>query len=378
MQRIDHPLLSQSLGSQKTLTSFHFGTADEHSAQPKVYIQASLHADEIPGMMAAYHLRALLEKADAAQRILGQVVLVPVANPIGLAQQLDHKPMGRFELATSENFNRHYPDLCAAVLPKVRGQLGKDAAQNVATVRRAVAEYLQAWQPKTELASLRKRLVSLSFDADVVLDLHCDFEAPLHIYTETPCWPKIEPLAKLLGAEAVLLARNSGGLSFDEGLSGHWWQLAEALATELPEAALPQATASATIELRGEVDVTHALGEKDAKALFAYLQHLGVVEGPAPTLPALPCAATPLSGSQTVESPVPGIVVFAAAVGQRLEIGDTVAEVIDPINNTVHLVRAEVAGVLYARIARRYVMAGEKLGNIAGSVPYRTGNLLSA
>ena len=375
MQRTDHPLLSQSLGSQKTLSSFHFGTP---GARPKVYIQASLHADEIPGMLAAHHLRALLEKADTTRQIEGEVVLVPVANPIGLAQQIDHKPMGRFELATSENFNRHYPDLCAAVLPQVRGKLGGDADKNVATVRQAVADHLQAWEPKTELSSLRKRLVSLSFDADVVLDLHCDFEAPVHIYTETPCWPRIEPLARLLGAEAVLLAKNSGGLSFDEGLSGYWWQLAEALASELPADALPQACASATIELRGEADVTHETGKADAQALFGYLQHLGVVAGTVPGLPALPCAATPLSGSQTVETPVPGIVVFAAAVGQHLEIGDTVAEVIDPIGNTVHIARAEVAGVLYARIARRYVMAGEKLGNIAGSVPFRTGNLLSA
>ena len=42
MQRIDHPLLSPSLGSQKTVTSFHFGRPD---ARPKVYMQASLHAD---------------------------------------------------------------------------------------------------------------------------------------------------------------------------------------------------------------------------------------------------------------------------------------------------------------------------------------------
>jgi predicted deacylase len=373
MQRTDHSLLSPSLGSQKTVTSFHFGTP---GARPKVYIQASLHAEEIPGMLAAHHLRALLEKADAARQIEGEVVLVPAANPIGLAQLLDHKAMGRFELGTAENFNRHYPDLCAAVLPQVRGKLGADAAKNVATVRQAVADHLQAWQPATELESLRKQLVALSFDADVALDLHCDFEAVLHLYTETPCWPAIEPLARLLGAKAVLLAKNSGGLSFDECLSGYWWQLAETL--QLPEGALPQACASTTVELRGEADVVHALGQADAAGLFGYLQHLGVIAGTAPQLPALPCAPTPLAGSQTVSSPTPGVVVFAAAVGQQLAVGDTVAEVIDPVAGTVHAVRAEVAGVLFARIARRYVTAGEKIGNIAGSVPFRTGNLLSA
>ena len=63
MQRIDHPLLSPSLGSHKTLTSFHFGKA---GTGLKIYIQASLHAEELPGMLAAYHLRPLLEAAEAA------------------------------------------------------------------------------------------------------------------------------------------------------------------------------------------------------------------------------------------------------------------------------------------------------------------------
>ena len=76
-----------------------------------MYVQASLHAEELPGMLAAFHLRALLDQAEAAGRLRGEVVLVPVANPIGLAQRIDHKPMGRFELDSSENFNRHYPDL---------------------------------------------------------------------------------------------------------------------------------------------------------------------------------------------------------------------------------------------------------------------------
>ena len=105
MQRIDYALLSQSLGSQKTLTSLHFGTP---GARPKAYIQASLHAEELPGMLAAHHLRMLLERAQREGQIQGEIILVPVANPIGLAQRLDHKPMGRFELGTSENFNRHY------------------------------------------------------------------------------------------------------------------------------------------------------------------------------------------------------------------------------------------------------------------------------
>ena len=142
MRRIDYPLSGQSLGNQTTVTSFHFGTP---GMRPKAYIQASLHAEELPGMLAAHHLRALLEQAEQQDTLQGYVVLVPVANPIGLAQRLDHKAMGRFELGSSENFNRNYPDLAAAVFPHVQKLLGQDAPTNVGLVRAAVAVYLKVF-----------------------------------------------------------------------------------------------------------------------------------------------------------------------------------------------------------------------------------------
>ena len=379
MRRIDHPLSGHSLGSQTTLSSFHFGAA---GARPKAYIQASLHAEELPGMLAAHHLRALLEQAERENTLQGEVVLVPIANPIGLAQRLDYKAMGRFELGSSENFNRHYPDLAAAVFPIVEGRLGPDGRSNVAIVREAVANYVKDWQPATPLQSLRKTLVGLAFDADLVLDLHCDFEAVLHLYTETPCWPRLEPLARLLKARAVLLATGSGGASFDECFSGLWWQLADKLAaagdaTQAP-CPLPQACASTTVELRGETEVSHTLADADARAIFAYLVHIGVVAGDDPPLPELACSPTPLAGAQTVKAPTAGIVVFTAQPGDYLQAGDPVAEIIDPIANTAFTVQAEVAGVMYARTYQRYALSNDKLANIAGSEPYRSGNLLSA
>ena len=83
MQIHQHALLSPALGTQRTLTSLHFG---HPGSGQKSYIQASLHADELPGMLVAHHLRGLLEAADARGDVLGEVVLVPLANPIGLNQ----------------------------------------------------------------------------------------------------------------------------------------------------------------------------------------------------------------------------------------------------------------------------------------------------
>lgn len=378
MQRIEHPLLSPSLGSQKTLVSFRVGPAE---ARPKVYIQASLHAEELPGMLVAHHLRGLLAQAEQEGRVRGQVVLVPAANPIGLAQRLNHKAMGRFEFDTAQNFNRHYPDLAEAVFAAVRDRLTPDAATNVALVRGAVSEWLARWQPPTELESLRRELLVLSHDADLVLDLHCDWQAVLHLYAEEACWPPLEPLARLLGCRAVLLARNSGGGPFDECLSGLWWQLAERLKAVGVMHPLPQACASTTLELRGEADVAHAHALHDASAIMDFLVVAGVLSGEAPALPDPSCAATPLAGSQTLHAPVPGVLVMHARLGEQLAVGDLVAEVIDPTASgasRVHRVEAGVAGVLYATIAGRYVVAGGEIGKIAGATPFRTGDLLGA
>lgn len=376
MQRTDHPLLSNSLGSHKTLTSFHFGPA---GLGPKVYIQASLHAEELPGMLVAHHLRALLAQAEALGQLRGEVVLVPVANPLGLAQRVDHKPMGRFDLDTSENFNRHYPNLAKATEADVQDMLDEDGPANVTRVRGAIGRYLHQWTPTTELQSLRRTLLTLAHDADYVLDLHCDCEGVMHFYTEESCWPQLEPLAHYMGSEAILLARNSGSGPFDECLSGVWWQLAQALHSAGRTVVLPQGCCSTTIELRGEADVSHALAQTDALAIASFLKHAGVwASETVPAVPQARCAATPLAGSETLYSAVPGLVVFAAQVGQTLKVGDLVAEVIDPIDNRTHLVRAGVAGVMYARIRDRFITTGGELAKIAGATPFRTGELLGA
>jgi predicted deacylase len=376
MHRIDHPLLSNSLGSHKTLTSFHFGPV---GLGLKVYIQASLHAEELPGMLVAHHLRGLLAQAEAMGQLTGEVVLVPVANPLGLAQRVDHKPMGRFDLDTSENYNRHYPNLAKAIQADVQDTLDQDGPANVARVSRAIAAYLERWAPTTELQSLRRTLLTLAHDADYMLDLHCDCEGVMHFYTEESCWPQLEPLAHYLGSEAILLARNSGSGPFDECLSGVWWQLAQALQSSGRTVVLPQGCCSTTIELRGEVDVSHALAQTDALAIASFLKHVGLWTGEVvPAVPPARCAATPLAGSETLYSAVPGLVVFAAQVGQTLKVGDLVAEVIDPIDNRTHLVRAGVAGVMYARIRDRFITTGGELAKIAGATPFRTGELLGA
>lgn len=375
MQRRDHPLPCASIGTQRTLTSFHYGTP---GVGQKVYVQASLHADELPGMLVAHHLRQRLAVLDAQQALRGEVIVVPVANPIGLSQRLLHSVQGRFDLPTGENFNRHYPALLDAVWALVEPQLDGDEAANGQRIRAALRAAIAELSTDTELAAWRAALLALACDADVVLDLHCDTEAVLHLYTGTPLWPACEPLARLLGSQATLLATESGDHPFDEACSQIWWELADKVAhSAKPDRPVPLGCLSVTVELRGSTDVDHALAERDADALIEFLRHRGVVADMPPSpLPELLAEATPLAGSQNVTAPTSGVIAWLRVPGDRVAQGEVVADLVDPVSGQVTPLTSPTDGVLYARDTPRFVTAGARVAKVAGREAVRTGKLL--
>jgi predicted deacylase len=367
-----HELLAPTPGTTQALVSLHYG---QPGRGPKVLVQASLHTDETPGMLVAHHLRQRLDALQAEGRVRGEVVLLPAANPIGLHQWVAGQHHGRFELASGENFNRGYTDLTDTVVAAVQGRLGSDAEANLATVRAALREAVAALPVATTLDSLRRLLLGLACDADVVLDLHCDGEAALHLYTTPGCWPALQPLAGYLGARAVLLAERSGGDPFDEACSMLWPALAERLGPAQP---LPtQPSLAVTVELRGQNDVTHRTAAADAQGVLHYLALRGVLDVPPAPVPPLQCAATPLAGSMPLVAPHGGVVVFLREPGDTVQAGEPLAELIDPITGQTTPLHAPTSGVFYARSNSRYTRAGGRLGKVAGAEVLRHGRLLS-
>ena len=374
MRQQRHPLKPSNSGTQRELVSLHYGPTGQG---PKVYLQTALHADELPGMMVMHHLRHRLDACEAAGQLRGEVVLVPVANPLGLDQQLLHAHLGRFDLHSGENFNRHYPCLADEVFEQVQAKLGREAEQNRALVRQAVGARLAQQTPQTELASLRLHLLRLAHDADVVLDLHCDFEAVMHLYVEQPLVDNgaVEPLARWLGAEAVLWAKGSGAaLCFDESLSSLWWRLAERVGAQTP---VPLACLSSTVELRGQRDVGGDAARQDAQNLLHYLTHLGVIAGPALEPPAARCVPTPLAGVQTLRAPHAGVIDHHLSPGSPVRAGQTVATVVEPISNQTTAVCAEIDGLYFQRPIQRWATPHMDVGKIAGHTAFKTGELLT-
>lgn len=100
-------------GSPHRLTVLRFGAAGT-GAGKKAYLQAGLHADEFPGMLVLRILAGHLAEAEAHGGVHGEILLVPQANPIGLAQTATSFVSGRIETGTG----KLQPELCRSVGPR--------------------------------------------------------------------------------------------------------------------------------------------------------------------------------------------------------------------------------------------------------------------
>lgn len=367
-----YPLAARASGEVHEIKVFRFGAA---GARPKACLQAGLHADEFPGMLALHYLRPMLEEAAQQGKVTGEILLLPQANPLGLTQHSQGFLSGRYETETGSNFNRDFFDLATALDGKLDGKLGDDATQNIAVIREEMAAILAEQQPETAVDSQRHRLLTLAFDADLVFDLHADNQALVHMYTGPALWPDAADIAAELDARAILLAELSGGHPFDEACSAPWWQLA----ARYPEHPLPPACLATTLELGSNDDVDIRVAQDQAAALYRLLERRGVISGPAEaTLPALRCEATPLSGMSQVKAPQAGLVAYHLRLGDKVRKGELIATIIDPLKGSAEVL-AETDGVLFARHSQTYAWPGKIIGKVAGSEPLdeRQGDLLS-
>jgi len=336
-------------------------------AGPRAYLQAALHADEVPPLLVAHHLERELDALDAQQAILGEVVLVPFANPLGLDQFIGGSHLGRFDLDSGANFNRGYPQLAAALAARLDGRLDADLHANGALLRDELAALLHETQPRATLRALQHALYARAIGCDLVLDLHCDFEAELHLYLPAAHWPTAADLAAALDARVVLLTDDSGGAAFDEACGNLYAELAR----RFPMHPLPRPLA-ATVELRGERDVDDALARQDAQGLLRFLAARGVLAADAPP-PADgrtgETLATPLEAVDVVHAPATGVIVYERALGEVIGAGEAIGSIVVPGAAQRVPLRARSAGRLFARRGQRWARAGQMVAKIAGREP---------
>lgn len=356
-ERIDLP--TASLGTGRHLLVHRFGTP---GARPKAYLHAGLHAAELPGIVVLDHLLDRLAEADAAGQVTGEIVVVPFANPIGLAQQVLMEAQGRYDLDTNRNYNRGFPDLIEGVLERVDGRLGDDPVANVATVRTAMADTLADRCDAREPEVLKAVLLGLSLDADIVLDLHSAWEALLHVLVSDSNWPDAEDLTRQMGAEVVLIDRGNRMMTFKSAHVLVW----KAVARAWPDQPVPPGAMAAVVELRGQRDVDDHLTRPAADALFHFLQRRDVIAGhPGPLPPAL-CPARSNRALWRLFGETFGILVYHRDLGDRVTQGETFCHIVDPETRRRTPVVAPIDGLLYARRSHRFTRQGQYFCAIAG------------
>ncbi|WP_217571926.1 succinylglutamate desuccinylase/aspartoacylase family protein [Mesorhizobium sp. GbtcB19] len=308
-------------------------------AAPSAYLQAALHAGELPGVVAIDALMPMLTKAEAEGRIRGPITIVPWANPIGRAQYHFGEHQGRFNLGTRTNFNRSFPLLAtpdARLLPDV--SLG-------GADRR-----------------LKNRLVQLSLGTDIVLDLHCDDEGLAYLYIHTSLWPQMADCAAAMGAEAVLLWSEDNTGTF-EG------------ASIMPYQNVPSSVARfdrrvvTTVEYRGMLDVDGALAASDAAGLYRLLVTRGVIQDPSvPKFGKFAGPVVPLENIDMMPSPRAGAILYDVKPGDRVKKGDRLATIVHTpgeIDGRTE-VFAPQSGFILTRRSRRIIRAGEDLLKLTG------------
>ncbi len=369
-------LMPPAPGTSRHLVVHRYG---EPGTGPKAYIHAAVHADEWPGMLAIQKLIPLLDEAAAQGGILGEIILLPYANPTGMAQRMGGHVTGRYDYDGSGNFNRNWPDLTKAVAEKLQGALPDDKDDAVIAVRAALREAVADLPRRTRNQEWRATLLALSIDADFVLDLHCDNEATLHTYTNVRHKDLVEVLGAELGSPVNLLEEEAGGGAFDEANAKPWWGLADYV---IGAENLPAACFGVTVELRGRADVLEEYADADAAALFRFLQRQNIVTGDPGPVPELLHPVSRLDAVDLIEAPRAGVLGYHKEVGDWVSNGDVVATLYDPTARDPIGARLELKagtdGLMFSRYGDKLVEPGENIAKVAGaeSLSYRQSGAL--
>ena len=361
-----------------TTTELTFYRVGPPNAPEKVYLQAALHADEQPGTMVLHHLLPMLRQADEQELLRARFVIFPMANPFGMANMVQRRHLGRGDIATGVNYNRQWPDLFAMIRTQLAGRLGEDERFNVNLIRRSVAQWIDAQQPRSAAEQLRLFLLKEAHDAEFVLDLHCDSDSLLHIFTSPELMPELQDLADWMGAAAVLTAADSGGGSFDEVLP----LLYRKVAQTNPGKPIPMASATATLEYRGLSDSFDHFGEQDALRLFGFLAGRALIDADPGPRPEPTSTATPFEATEVVRVDRPGLIAYRVDLGQRVTKGQPIADLIALDGPGAFIERMPILagtdGLVLTRSIRKYAARGDNIAKIVGSTPLagRRGYLL--
>jgi hypothetical protein len=275
-------------------------------------------------------------------------------------------PTGRFNLENGENFNRHFPSIAGEVEAALRDtQYGHN---DVARFKALFASLLAAHDPRDPVRATKLHLLREALQHDILLDLHCDTHGILHLYSNRAQQERALRLARAMGIEAVFLEDQAGGGPFDEAYLSPWQVLSSAGLVDAAHSGF-----AASVELRGQADVSDELAIADAQGILRFLAAESIIDYDGRDARGIvdPCVY-PLEGVSHVCAPSTGIVAYRKKPGDAVARGEVIAEIVRidaPPDTPRDAVISDVDGICVVTQQFKLVRAGQRVALLAGIAP---------
>ncbi|MGK7947070.1 MAG: succinylglutamate desuccinylase/aspartoacylase family protein [Microcystaceae cyanobacterium] len=228
-----HDYVTLASGDQLKLQSYHF---QGKNPQKKAYIQANLHGSEIVGNAVIYHLIDFLDQLEQ-EKLQGEIVLVPVCNPISVNQRSHFFSSGRYNPYDGKDWNRIFWDY-EKEQENLHGFIKSQINLPTLEIQKNYLNLiLKAFEHKHQQRNqgkglpvkelYRYQLQSLSLDANYVIDIHSSSNECIdYLY----CFHHREESAPYFGLDYGILMREYDGDAFDEAFMKPWLALERQLA----------------------------------------------------------------------------------------------------------------------------------------------------
>jgi len=293
-----------------------------------VYIQANMHGAEVQGNAVIYQLLELLKSV----KVLGDITLVPYANPVGCNHKNGEYTLGRFDPITGMNWNRMYHFDTEIIKPFVQECIGKDDATIEANFKALMIDTIEQKLDHnifglTTGQRMAYQLQRLAHQADLVLDLHTGPISSKHLY----CPEYAQESAKYFDIPHTLFIPNEFDGALDEATFCPWWHLQEAfsdLGIEFSISSKALNKESFTVELGSQEQIDLDVALEDAKSILNYLQYKGVIESTEFQPKEMIRYGCYLKDYKAFYSPMGGMVDYLAEFGQPLAAGEPLARIL--------------------------------------------------
>lgn len=309
------PIRRLASGDSLHLSVFRFEGKSKDA--PSAYFQASLHGSEVQGNWVIASLLERLYTLEAEGALLGDITLVPCANPHAQNQKMGDYTIGRYDPSDGDNWNRAFQNL-APLAAEVSDHWPEGKAQLRGRLVAKLAE--EPGDAEAYSKKLARTLQGLAARHDLMLDLHCAALCESYAYVPEYCF---ESFRHLPCRHAVRIPDLFGG-AMDEAFITPWWALGKRVQAKTGQ--LPPLPEGFTLELGHQDWADPELAARQAEGILHYLSVKGAVKGRFEAMRFSSRFACDLKDFHTDFSPRAGFVKLRARLGEEQGVGEPYCE----------------------------------------------------